>query len=122
MSDCPAIPPGLTVDRLVQDQILPSGRRCFPVVEDSRALGLVTMHNVKAVPRDLWSRRTVGEAMTPFEKLKWVPPDEDLSSVMQLMTTEDVNQVPVVRNNQIVGMVARDKLLQFVNVRSDLGM
>lgn len=39
-----------------------------------RALGLITLHNIKQVPRELRSRTTLGEAMTPIDKLKWVGP------------------------------------------------
>ena len=121
MRDCPAVPPKLTLEELVDDYILGSGRRCFPVVEGNRALGLMTIHNVKQVPRDLWPTRTLGEAMTPLDRLKWVGPDEDLSSVLQLMSTEDVNQLPVVDGGNIVGMVARENLLAFIHTRAKLG-
>jgi predicted transcriptional regulator len=120
--DCPVIPPKLTVEQLVNDYILGSGRHCFPVVEDGLALGLVTMHNVKAVPREIWPTKTVRETMTPLGKLKWVRPNEDLSNVMQLLTEEDVNQVPVMENNTIVGLVTRDNLLSFIRTRGELGI
>ena len=121
-SDCQVVSPRLTVAELVNDHILTSGRRCFPVVEDGRALGMITMHNVKVVPREVWSSRSVREVMTPMDKLKWVRPDDDLSNAMQLLTDEDVNQLPVVENNNIVGMVARDNLLAFIHTRAELGM
>ncbi|MBM3156142.1 MAG: CBS domain-containing protein, partial [Chloroflexi bacterium] len=57
-----------------------------------------------------------------FERLKWVQPQDDLSDVLQLITTEDVNQLPVVENNSIVGMVARDNLLSFIRTRTELGV
>ena len=47
---------------------------------------------------------------------------EDLSSVLELMTTEDVNQLPVIDEANIVGMVARENLLAFIHTRAELGM
>lgn len=120
--ECPVVSPRLTADELVNQYILASGLRCFAVVEDGRVLGLVTMHDVKAVPREVWPLRTVREVMTPMDKLKTVRPDEDLSSAMQLLTSEDVNQLPVVENNRIIGMVGRDNLLSFVHTRTELGV
>jgi Zn-dependent protease len=120
--DCPVIPPKLTVEQLVNDYILGSGLRCFPVVEDGLALGLVTMHNVKAVPPEVRPTKTVRETMIPLDKLKWVRPNEDLSNTMQLLTEEDVNQVPVMENNTIVGLVTRDNLLSFIRTRGELGI
>jgi Zn-dependent protease/predicted transcriptional regulator len=121
-SDCVVVPPDMTIDHLVNGNILTSGRRCFPVGSGSQIMGLMTLHNVKEVPREQWSIETVKEAMTPFDKLKWVRPDEELSSVLRILTEDNVNQVPVVQNNEIVGMVSRENLLNFVHVRSRLGI
>jgi Zn-dependent protease/predicted transcriptional regulator len=121
-SDCVIVSPDMTIDQLVNGNILASGRRCFPVGSDSEIVGLMTLHNVKAVPRDQWGIETVKEAMTPFDKLKWVRPDEELSSVLRILTQDDINQVPVIQDKKIVGMISRENLLNFVNVRSRLGM
>jgi Zn-dependent protease/CBS domain-containing protein len=121
-SDCAIIPPDMTIDHLVNGNILTSGRRCFPVASGSQIMGLMTLHNVKEVPREQWSTETVKEAMTPFDKLKWVRPDEELSSVLRILTQDDINQVPVVQDNKIIGMVSRENLLNFVHVRSRLGV
>jgi Zn-dependent protease/predicted transcriptional regulator len=121
-SDCIIVSPDMTIDQLVNGNILASGRRCFPVGSDSEIVGLMTLHNVKAAPRDQWGIETVKEAMTPFDKLKWVRPDEELSSVLRILTQDDINQVPVIQDKKIVGMISRENLLNFVNVRSRLGM
>ncbi len=118
--ECLAISPRLTVSQVVEDFILRTGRRCFPVVDDSRVLGLVTMHNVKEVPRDEWPNRTARDAMTPLDQLRSVKPSEDLSNVMDVMTSEDINQLPVVDKGEIIGMVSRDNLLSFINTRKEL--
>ena len=120
--DCVVIPPDTTIDQLVHGNILTSGRRCFPVVSGSQIMGMMTLHNIKAVPREQWSTETVKEAMTPFDKLKWVRPDEELSSVLQILTADNINQVPVVQDNEIVGMISRENLLNFVNIRNRLGI
>jgi Zn-dependent protease len=120
--DCVVVPPDMTIDHLVNGNILTSGRRCFPVGSGSQIMGLMTLHNVKEVPRDQWNTETVKEAMTPFDKLRWVRPDEELSSVLRILTEDNINQVPVVEDNKIIGMVSRENLLNFVHVRSRLGM
>jgi Zn-dependent protease/CBS domain-containing protein len=120
--DCVLIPPDTTVERLVNENILNSGRRCFPVVTDAKVMGLMTLHNIRAVPREQWGAATVKEAMTPFDKLRWVRPEDELSSVFRILTENDINQVPVVKDGQIVGMVTRENLLNFVNIRSGLGI
>ena len=85
-------------------------------------VGLVTLHNVKAVHRELWAAKTVGEVMTPFEKLKWVHPNDDPSDVLHLLADEDVNQMPVVDDTGLIGMVTREGLLRLLQMRAELGI
>lgn len=120
--DCQAVPSTLTVEQLVNDHILTSGRRCFPVVDSGRALGLVTAQHVRAVQRNVWASKTVREIMTPIDRMKQVSPDDDLSSVMYLLTEEDANQVPVLQDNNIVGMVWQENLVTFIHLRSGLSI
>lgn len=120
--DCQAVPSNIAVETLVNDYILASGRRCFPVVDGGQAMGLVSVHDVRAVERRQWPFKTVREIMTPLAKVKQVRPDDDLSSVMQLLTEQNVNQVPVVAENSVIGMVSRDSLLYFIHLRGELGL
>ena len=60
--------------------------------------------------------------MTPFEKLKWVSPNEDLSSVLKILTEQGINQLPVVEDGNIVGILTRDNLLSIFNVHDKLGI
>jgi Zn-dependent protease/predicted transcriptional regulator len=119
--DCPTIPPQITIQQLVNDQILTSGRRCFPVVQDDRVLGLITLQDIKVVPRHQWSARTAEETMTPFSNLKSVGPDEDLTTVLKILMEQNINQLLVVKDGKIVGIIARDHLLSFISIRSELG-
>jgi len=118
---CAVIPPELTIEQLVNEHILTSSRRCLLVAAEGRILGLVTIHNTKAIPRQLWSVKTVTEAMVPADKIKWIRPDQDLSIALSLMTEQDLNQLPVVENGNVVGMIARDNLLSFINIRRQSG-
>ncbi len=118
--DCMVVPPDITIERLVNENILTSGRRCFPVISNDRAEGLITMHNIRAVPRGLWGTKLVREAMTLLDDLKSVGPNEDLNTVMQILTQNDINQVPVIYEGKVVGMIGRDNIINFVNTRAEL--
>lgn len=120
--ECSIVSPELTIQQLVNEQILTKGGYCFPVVTDGRALGLITLHDVRAIPRELWGTKRVIEAMIPLDKVVSVSPQEDLTTVLQILTERDINQVPVVEEGRVVGMVGRDNLLAFVKIRADLGM
>lgn len=122
MTDCPRIPRGLTLDLLVDQVVLPSGRRCFPVVEDDQVFGLLTLHGIKKVLRERWAATRVEEVMIPLADLKTVHPDDELTIVFERMTAEDFNQFPVMEGRQLLGMVARDDVLAFLRTRAELGL
>lgn len=120
--DCLTVSPDITIDKLVNDYILPSGNRCLVVATGSRIQGLITLQNIRAFPRRQWADKKAAEAMTPLDRIKWVQPDDDLASVLKILTEQYVNQLPVVEDGNIVGMVGRDNLLSFMNVRNRLGI
>ena len=118
--DCVVIPPDMTVERLVNEHILSSGRRCFPVVSGGHTEGLMTLSHVKSIPRGARKTTLVREAMTPFSQVKSVSLNEDLANILQILSENDINQVPVVWENKVVGIVARDNLINFINTRNEL--
>jgi Zn-dependent protease len=118
--DCMVVPPDITVEKLVNENVLTSGRRCFPVTSDGRVEGLVTMHNIRSVPRDHWGTELVRDAMTPLDSIKSVEPNEDLNVVLQMMAQDDINQIPVIYQGKIVGVVGRDNIINFINTRAEL--
>jgi Zn-dependent protease/CBS domain-containing protein len=114
-SDCISVEPNLPIERLVNEYIVPTGRRCFVVVREGITLGLVTLQEVKGVLRDMRSRIVVAQIMKPIDKLKRVTPDEDLSTVLNILTQENLIHVPVMVDGQVVGIVTRENLLNFVS-------
>jgi Zn-dependent protease len=118
--DCVIVPPDITIEQLINDYILSSGRRCFPVVSGSSTEGLMTLSHVKSIPRDARKTTLVRDAMTPFSQIKSVSPTEDLTKILQILSENDINQVPVVWENKVVGIVARDNIINFINTRNEL--
>jgi Zn-dependent protease/CBS domain-containing protein len=114
-SDCISVEPNLPIERLVNEYVVPTGRRCFVVVREGITLGLVTLQEVKGVLRDMRSRIVVAQIMKPIDKLKRVTPDEDLSTVLNILTQENLIHVPVMVDGQVVGIVTRENLLNFVS-------
>jgi Zn-dependent protease/CBS domain-containing protein len=115
------VPENLTLQQLVDERILGSGQRCFLVNRGDKTVGLITLHGVKEVPRHKWETTSAAEVMLPFEQLKCVDPDTELWSALQNMDRDGVNQMPVVRAQQVVGMLSRDDAITFLRTLQELG-
>lgn len=123
VQDLVAVPPELALEELVHRYILRTGRRCFPVVDPyGRLRGIVTLHHVKEIPREAWASMTVGEAMTPLERVVKVSPEEPLDALLERMSVDGVNQVLVVADGRLLGLISRDQLVEFMKTRAELGV
>jgi CBS domain-containing protein len=120
--ECVTVPSGLGVDRLIEENVLAGGQRCFFVADSGSMKGLITLQNVRDVPREQRRGLTTDQVMTRIEGLVRVHPDDDLWSVLQKMDERDVNQVPVMDNGSFLGMITRERLLHDIRLRAELGV
>ena len=117
----PAVSPGLPVRVLVDEYILRHGVRALPVALDGRIVGLVSLTDVKRLPPDEWDRNAVGAIMTR-PPLKVVGPREEAGRALQLLADQDVNQLLVVENGAVVGLLSRGDVMRFLRLREELGL
>ncbi len=122
LSDCPVIPPNVTVNQLVQGYIFTSGSQCFLVADKGRLEGVLVLHNIKSIPQQDWSVTQVREIMTPIGKLGMARPDQDALSILEQMDESEINQMPVISEDGVIGLITRDNLLRFLRTHSELGM
>jgi Zn-dependent protease/CBS domain-containing protein len=118
--DPPTIHPDLPIDELV-DALLAYNVRSFPVVEDGRLVGIVTLTDVRHVPREQWPIRRVRDLMTPRERLITAKPEDDLERILRLMATHEIHQIPIVDDSRLLGLLTRNALLRFLQLRQELG-
>ncbi len=120
--ECPRVAPDRTLEQVVQEEVLGAGRRCFFVTDDGRLRGLLTLHQMKAIPRERWGQVRAEEVMTPVDRLTAVTPQEGLLDALQKMDDANVAQMPVVGDHELLGMIGREQILHYVRVRAELGM
>jgi predicted transcriptional regulator len=60
--------------------------------------------------------------MIPLSRLHMASPQQSLNDVLPLMAGHDVNQLPVVYNGALVGVLSRDAIIQYLEVRRGLGV
>jgi predicted transcriptional regulator len=88
-------------------------------MEGDKFLGLLTMHRLNEIPRNKWETTRVADVMIPQEKLVAARMDEDLTEVLEKMGQADINQMPVLEDGKLLGMVTRANLLAFLRAHAD---
>lgn len=115
--DFQAVPSDTTLQDLVDQHILGAGRRSFVVDGGQGPAGLVTLSAVTAVPRSAWPGTTVSQVMILPEKLVSIQPDTEAWEALEKMGRDGVNQLPVVSDGGIVGLLSREDVLHYLSLR-----
>src|SRR5205807_188907 len=116
----PAIESGTNLQSFVDEYLLRSGHRNFAVQENGRVIGLITPHEVKDIERDRWQQMSVREAMRPLDRLHSIKPTTPVAEALEAMGREDVNQLVVLSNSHLDGIVSRGNILRLLQTRADL--
>lgn len=114
--DVPEVARDISLEDYIHE-VLRTGRRCHIVTGNGNPVGLITLHAVRTLPREEWANTSVQAAMLPFERIHWVAPEEPVLAVLERMQNEDINQMPVMNDGRILGMITRDSILRVIQTR-----
>jgi Zn-dependent protease/predicted transcriptional regulator len=108
------VTPDMALATLVDEHLMPSGQRTFPVEEGGRFVGLVSLRDLHGLGRHAWETASVRQVMTPVERLVTVSPRVPAIDALSLLNRRDVNQLPVVDGGHLVGFVRREDVLKWL--------
>jgi Zn-dependent protease/predicted transcriptional regulator len=119
-TECTPVDGTTNVQHFVEEHLLRSGRRCFIVQENGHVAGLVTPHEIKELDRQRWPYTTLSDVMRPLEQVHTVSPETPVMEALERMGRDDVNQLPVVTDHHLEGIITRANVLQYLQTRAEL--
>lgn len=118
--DCPTVDGRTNLQSFIEDYLLRTGRRCFIVAESGVVEGIITAHEIKEIEPALRPYKTVSDAMRPIHQLRTVTVDTPVTEVLETMGREDLNQLPVVSDGRLEGVISRGQVLRYLQTRIEL--
>jgi CIC family chloride channel protein len=105
------VSPHSTVAEVLQ-AIYKTGHLGFPVVQDGRLVGIITLNDVMMVPVDKRDETTVEEAMT--RDVIVAHPDETLEEVLGRLAKHNIGRLPVVarEDGKLIGIITRSDIVR----------
>ncbi|MDR5682502.1 MAG: site-2 protease family protein [Armatimonadota bacterium] len=120
--DVIALDASLTIEDAVSNYFLPHKHGGYPVTWGDRLVGILTLHDVKQVPRDRWNQTRVRDAMTPIAQVKTVRPGTGAYDALARMVQAGVGRLLVVNaDGELAGILTRSDLMHLIRLRTELG-
>jgi Zn-dependent protease/predicted transcriptional regulator len=114
------VPPTIAVEDLVEHFVYRYHFKMYPVVEDGRLIGCVTIDGVKDVPRAEWTSRPVRSLMKMCSPENSIGPDEDAMKALATMNRLGRTTLMVVEGDRLLGIIALKDLLKLLSLKLDL--
>jgi len=114
------VPANISLQKLVDEYFLPLSIRAAPVTQGEYLTGLISLSDIGRVERERWSSTPVGHVMRPTEQTYMANPEQPLQDVFQQMVARDINQVPVTQDGRLVGLLNRESIMRYLDIRQRL--
>jgi len=87
----------------------------YPVVEDGRLIGIVTLDDVAKAPRDA----LVTEVMN--KEIVTIAPENSAFDAFKIMNEYGIGRLPVVEDGRLVGIISRTDLMRVLEISEAFG-
>jgi CBS domain-containing protein len=106
-----SIEPDLLISKLI-DSVLPMHRQvAFPVAQNQRLHGMLSLEDLKTLPRERWHLTRARDVMRPIAPRFFVEPNATLDYAQELMKRNGIGSVAVVgRTGELVGFLQSGRI------------
>jgi Zn-dependent protease/CBS domain-containing protein len=106
------VPPDLTLDAFVNELLLRSAQSAWPVVEEGKAIGLITFDDARATSEAERITQTVRDVMSPIDE--HLRPDVGGRDALRALAESERDPLPVMQGDTIVGLLHRGDIARWL--------
>jgi Zn-dependent protease len=116
----PVVPSDVSVNDLISAQLGRPEEQTMLVSHGHDVVGMLAMNEVTKSPRENWKSTPVSEIMTPVADLEYVTPDQDVGEAFDHLQRRQLGQIPVILNNQVVGLLRQKDVIRWLQFHSEV--
>ncbi|MFD0744892.1 site-2 protease family protein [Phytohabitans flavus] len=112
------VPPDTSVADFLDHYLMRRGYSAFPLAEDGRPVGLVSLDRVRQVPPERRGDTSLREVACPEDQLTLTTPDESVSELLPRLNECAEGRALVMRDNDLVGIVSSRDISRTIQRRT----
>jgi Zn-dependent protease/predicted transcriptional regulator len=106
--------PDMPLDMFISNFVLRTEQRAFPVLESERLIGLICQRDVERLQPAERHAKSVRDVMKPMDQVIVAHASDDAFDVLELLARRDINQVLVMSDGRVTGLVRRSDILRWL--------
>ena len=114
------VPPDIAVEMLVTEYFLGESASTLPVERNGAVLGVVSVEDVRALPRDEWKYKTVADIMRPLSEEQVLEPEDDAWDAANRMAQSNRDRIIIAEHDHVEGLVTRGSILRWLQTHTRL--
>jgi len=113
------VSPEMDLPGFVDDYLLRSNQRLWPVVRDGDLQGTISLSNVASLSGEKREGKSVGDVMESRDSMPWLEEDTDAREAFQLLAGAGDEPLPVIRDGQVVGLIQHGDIIKWMTLHQD---
>lgn len=119
-SELVTVPPDISVADLVDRYIYKHHYKMYPVQEEGKLIGCVTINQIKGIPVDERKKKRVADLAINCNQDNTISPDEDAMKALSKMNQSKSSRLMVVEDGRLIGMIALKDMMKLLSIKVDL--
>lgn len=111
--------PSMSIEDAVRHEFKHYDYGVFPVTRGEEIVGLLTLAEIKRIPRIRWDDMQVSNIMHEISKKNSLHREESASAALTKMVKTKLDLLPVVENSTVKGIVTQDDLMRIINAAAE---
>ncbi len=118
--DVVTVPANMYLDELIDDYFFKYRHHSFPVVENDQILGILTLHDVKHVPKAKWAETTAKQVVQPLYTELVIHPKTPALEAMSQLARNGMGRALVIDNEKLVGIISQKDIMRLFEFKSEI--
>jgi Zn-dependent protease/predicted transcriptional regulator len=114
----------LTLQEIIDDYFMRYRFGRFPVVdgrgENARFIGIISLHDIKAIDREKWDSTTVGDIVKTVTEKEKVDRSMEISDAIKKMGKMGLGHLVIMSGDRLEGIITKSDVMRFIQIRSEL--
>jgi Zn-dependent protease/CBS domain-containing protein len=118
--NCPVVDGNINLQTFVEDHLKGIEESCFMIMQRGELTGLISFQEVITVGHRRWPYTVIYDVMNKIDRLQKVNPESPIIEALGLLGHSQVNQLAVISNDKLVGIISRDQIMCLLMTRAEL--